>query len=282
MKNMLFTFFAGALLFAFGGTGQAHAQDTNMPDMPAPIANLAAQGAQVRYLGRELGMDGWITIMRGQEQYFYVTPDGKAVLLGMLFDEDGKLITARQIAKMQGDEKALLDVLATEPSLDPSRPGLAQERALRSPAEKLMGDVESSNWITIGDARAPEIYVFIDPQCPHCKTFLEDLKAPYIDTGRMEIRIVPVGFREETQAQAAFLLAAPDGEERLFRHLEGDTTALPAKQDVNTQGVQMNLGLMQAWKFDATPMTVYRNAEGEIKILRGRANDVHAIYDDLT
>jgi thiol:disulfide interchange protein DsbG len=276
---------AAAFLLSASAVRPAAAQDqpdTRAPEMPAPIANLAADGAQVRFLGRELGLDGWLTIKRGQEQYFYVTPDGKAVLMGLLFNENGKLVTARQLARLQGDDRALLDMLAEDkPGGRDSAAGEAHERSLKTPAERLMADVEDSNWIAIGSEKAPAIYVIADPQCPHCKSFLKDLQGPYVDTGKIQVRLIPVGLNERSEAQAAFLLAAPDAKSRWLRHLEGDEKALPAKEDINTQGAQMNLGLMQAWQFDATPMTVYRNAEGEIKIIRGRAGDIHTLYGDL-
>ncbi len=284
MPRVVAFLFAAFTLAAFFVIPAAHAQDAEnmkIPDMPAPIAHLAAEGAQVRYLGRELGMDGWITIKSGQEQYFYVTPDGKAIILGMLFNEDGKLVTARQLAALQGDDSELLDVLAQDPA--PAPANMAQEKELRTPAERLMADVEDSNWVRIGDRNAPPIYVFIDPQCPHCHAFMDDLgSAGYIENGRIQVRMIPVGFRDETLAQAAFLLASPNPEERWLKHMQGDVTALPAKSGISTQGVQKNLGIMQSWKLDATPITVYRNAEGQIKIIRGRANNIQTLYEDLT
>jgi thiol:disulfide interchange protein DsbG len=93
--------------------------------------------------------------------------------------------------------------------------------------------------------------------------------------------MIPVGFREETLSQAAFLLAAPDSEERWYKHLNGDNSALPAKSGTNTQGIQKNLALMQAWKFSVTPMTVYRDKEGKVKIIRGRAGNMSDILADL-
>jgi len=93
--------------------------------------------------------------------------------------------------------------------------------------------------------------------------------------------MIPVGFRDETLAQAAFLLAAPDSKERWYKHLDGDNAALPAKNSINTQGVQKNLALMQAWKFNVTPMTVYRGRDGKVKIVRGRAGEMSDILADL-
>jgi thiol:disulfide interchange protein DsbG len=181
---------------------------------------------------------------------------------------------------MQGD-KELLDLLAEDKS-DMKAAGMAENVELRTPAERLFASVEGSNWTVFGNEKAPAIYVVVDSRCPHCRSFMNDIKKHYIDTGKLQVRVIPIGNTEETVAQAAFLLAAPDAMDRWYRHAAGDDTALPAKQEMNTQAIQMNLGLMQAWKFDVTPITFYRNSKGDIKIVRGRPNDIHAIYADLT
>jgi len=93
--------------------------------------------------------------------------------------------------------------------------------------------------------------------------------------------MIPVGFREETLAQAAFLLAAPDAQARFYNHLDGDDKALPAKNTTSTQGIQKNLALMQTWKFNVTPMTIYRGKDGKVKIIRGRAGSMADILADL-
>ncbi len=259
------------------------AQEVEMPELPAPLQNLAAEGAQVRYLGKHQGLDGWITIKRGQEQYFYVTPDGKGIVMGLLFDDSGTLLTAQQVQDLQGQGDELLDMLAEDdrPASRMSEVGKADNKELRTPSEKLYASVTDSNWVGFGNNKAPFIYVFVDPNCPHCKSLLNDLKQPYIDTGKLQVRLIPVGFSEEAVTKAAFLLAAPNAEERWYAHASGDKTALPAKKGINTQAVQMNLGLVQAWKFDATPITIYRDATGQVKIMRGRANDIHALFADV-
>ena len=110
---------------------------------------------------------------------------------------------------------------------------------------------------------------------------MKDLREDYIEKGLVRLRMVPVGFREETLAQAAFLLASSDAKQRWYKHLDGDAAALPAKTDTNTQGIQKNLALMQAWKFSVTPMTVYRDKAGKVKIIRGRAGNMSDILADL-
>lgn len=261
------------------------AQDASpLPKLPVPIQNLVNEGAQIRYLGKDYGLDAWITIKNGREQYFYVLPDQSAFLTaGMLFDSKAQNITIEQVRRLQENETDVLDILADDytPAIEQQQANSPERLEFKSPSEQLFYDIENSNWVSLGQAGAPIMYSFIDTQCPHCHDMIKDLKVKYLDTGRMQLRIIPIGFREETRAQAAFLLAAPDSEARLYRHLEGDAEALPARSEINQQGVQRNLAIMQAWKFDVTPMNIYRAKDGTVKIVRGRPQDITNLVGDL-
>ena len=265
----------------FGANFALAQSDEPLPELPKPIENLVNEGAQIRYLGRDYGVDAWITIKGGREQYFYVLPDKKAFLMGVMFDETGKLVTAEQVSRLQKDGDNMLDILADDYTAAVDQAAEDDEFEFKSPSEQLFYDIENSNWIPLGTQGAPIMYAFIDPQCPHCHAMLEDLKTDYIDDGRVQVRIIPIGFREETRAQSAFLLAAPNPQERLFNYLGGDESALPARTEINQQGVQRNLALMQSWKFDVTPMVIYRSQAGDIKIVRGRPQDIPALVGDL-
>ncbi|MFP4313410.1 MAG: thiol:disulfide interchange protein DsbG [Alphaproteobacteria bacterium] len=276
-----------SILALIGLASPASAQNesnTNLPELPEPIQNLVNEGAQIRYLGRDYGVDGWLTVKNGQEQYFYVLPDQKAFLMGVMFDNTGQVVTVDQVQRLQKKGDDMLDMLADESmsmieeKIDEQA---SQQTQFKSPSEQLYADIESSNWVPLGEAGAPIMYAFIDPQCPHCHSMIEDMKTSYLDTGRAQLRIVPIGFREETRAQSAFLLAAPDPQRRFYNFLEGDTDALPARAEINQQGVQRNLAIMQSWKFDVTPLVVYRAKDGTVKIVRGRPQDVPALISDL-
>jgi len=275
---------AGLLIAAMPGFAQGE------PPLPEPLKNLANEGAQMRYLGNEGGLNGWIAIKNGQEQYFYVTEDGESFVMGIQFDRNGKVMTLQQVKALQEKNGVALDLFASEnfgQEADPtSQPGIDQivdktKREFKTPAEQLFSDVEGSNWIPLGDANAPYIYSFIDPQCPYCHKFMNDLRANYIDKGLIQVRMIPVGFRPETLAQASFLLAVPNPQNRWYSHLDGDKTALPVTPDINQQGVQRNLAIMQSWKVNVTPFTVYRSKGGEVKIVQGRAQDLSQIMSEL-
>lgn len=275
---ILSLFFAAFMLSA----PSARAQDA-LPQLPDPIQNLVNEGAQIRYMGREHGLDSWLTIKGGQEQYFYVLPDRSAFVMGVLFDSKGKLLTVQQVQKLRAGGDTLLDDLVGQSDAyaqagtqnDPNR------FAMQSPSERLFQDIQGSNWVALGSASAPVAYVFIDPQCPHCHAMIEELRKDYLDAGRLQLRMIPVGFKDETRAQAAFLLATPNPQARWYAHLDGDSAALPAKADISQQGVQRNLAIMQAWKFSVTPMIIYRGADDTVKIIRGKPKDPANFVADL-
>ncbi|HBR68296.1 MAG TPA: thiol:disulfide interchange protein DsbG [Rhodospirillaceae bacterium] len=276
MVNFYLRVLTGFLLI-LAITGGASAQEA-IPQPPAPIQTLVDDGAQIRFLGKEHGLDTWLTIKNGQEQYFYVLPDGQAFLMGIMFDNNGKIVTVDQVRKLQEKGDSVLDSLAA-PAPTPQQPDSFE---FKSPSEQLFFDIENSNWLPFGQPGAPVMYSFIDPQCQHCHAFFDDVrKAGYLENGKAQLRMIPIGFREETQAQAAYLLAAPNPQEKWFQHLDGDEKALPANSEINSQGVKKNLALMQAWKFDATPLIIYRAKDGTVKIVRGRPKDLAALVDDL-
>jgi len=269
-------------LLVYGlSTCNLHAQEA-VPKLPAPIQNEVDNGAQIRFLGRDKGFDGWIVIKNGQEQYFYVKPDGSAFIMGLLFDEKGEVITVDQVQRLQNSDGTLLDSLAGESLITDGNSKIEEQSfEFKTPSERLFYDIENSNWVPIGETGAPILYSFIDPQCPHCHTFIESIRKDFIEKGRVQVRLIPVGFRDETRAQAAFLMATPNPQERWFKHMDGDETALPAKSELNQQGVQRNLSLMQSWKLNVTPMLVYRGKDGSVKIVRGKPQDPAGVIADI-
>lgn len=263
----------------------ALAQDKPLPAKPAFLENLAIDGAQIRYLGNDGGMDGWIAMMRGQEQFFYVTPDGRTAVTGILLDADGRNLSLKQVYDLQqknGGE--MLDFFSDTPApqaeeTDDTPPSFSD--AFKTPSEQLFAQIEKSNWIPLSaQNQGPVVYSFVDAQCPHCHAYLNELRQKgYLDDGTIQLRIVPVGIRPDTQAQAALLLALPNPRERFFRYLDGDDSALPVSKNLNEQGALHNKAIMLSWKLSATPLTIYRDRHEQVKIVEGRPNLASLIKD---
>lgn len=286
--------------------------ETAQPDVPAPIQNLVSGGAQLRYLGEDYGLNGWLVLKNGQEQYFYSTKDGQAVMMGILFNNKGDTVTLKQINELRKKEGPAIDKLAgyessvpaaadtkaplqstapaavegsvpTSVSQDFTNPEALIKAAVKPKSEQLFDGVENANWIALGAKSAPVIYTFIDPECPHCHDFIQNVrKSGYLEQGLIQMRLIPVGvLTENSLTEAAYLLASPNPEKELYAHLDGDKNVLLTDKSVNTQGVQRNIKLMQDWKLDVTPFSVYRARDGKVKILQGVPDDLKKIITEL-
>lgn len=281
-KSLYLCIGLATLSFVSTGTYAQNSNDTLLPKMPEPIQNLANEGAQIRFLGKDNGVDGWIAIKNGQEQYFYVLPSGGFVS-GILFDAKGKAVTMDQINRLRQQSGELLDALTTDTPTVPAHvtdTTKTEKYEFKTPSEQLYYDLENSNWLPVGRAGTPLFYSFVDIQCGHCNNMMEKLK-PHIESSKVQVRIIPVGFRDETQAQAAYLLAAPSPVSLYWRFLDGDKDALPASPEISKQGVQRNMAVMQSWKLSVTPLIVYRAKNGKVKIIRGMPKDLEALIKDL-
>lgn len=281
-----------AVLLCFPAYAGAQKQSSsNAPNPPELIQSLVAQGAQIRYLGNDLGYNGWLGVRAGQVQYFYADPKTGAIFTGILFDQKGKPITFQQITRLQEKEGGVLDVLTgasdqikqIDQIQNAGNPDPAPEDPAKplSKSEKLIRSFEAANWVPLGAANAPIVYMVIDPNCPHCHDQILDLKAAALENGKIQLRIIPVGvLGPDSLKQAAYLLATQDAGSKLISALESKT-ALPVQNDINTQAVQKNMALMVDYKLDATPVSVYRSKAGQVKIVVGRAKDSSLILNDL-
>lgn len=274
-----------AAAFCMVGAFSVQAQDNNntvLPELPDPIQNLANEGAQIRFLGKDYGLEGWIAIKNGKEQYFYVLPDNGGFLTGLLFDENGQAVTVEQVNRLrkQNDGELLDQLTSDRPQKTVKNSQKAEKYEFKKPSEQLFWDIENSNWIPVGKAGTPVIYSFVDPQCPYCHDMMMTMRDE-IEAGKVQVRLIPVGFKEETKAQAAYLLATPAPEEVWWRHMDGDESALPAKREISQQGVERNLAIMQSWKLSVTPLIVYRAKDNSVKIIRGKPKNLNSLINDI-
>ena len=284
MTGFMVAFLAG---ISMGGSSFAQ---TGEPPLPESIEGLVSKGAQVKYLGKISGLDGWIMIYRGQEQYFYVTEDGSAFVSGLLFSADGEPLTVRQVERLQksGEAQILDNLLSREDDREIGSVVANQQKELerlkKSPAEQLYQDVSEANWVTFGQPGAPVVYAFIDPTCSHCHDFIDEMRGEALENGAVELRVLPVSRfpdSKENMQKAAFMLASPQPEKDFYAHMEGKEDALPGQGDLNTQAVQQNLAVIQKWQLDAIPFIIYRSKSGDVKIIRGKVRSPSVLLSDL-
>jgi thiol:disulfide interchange protein DsbG len=265
------------------------AQTAKEPPMPKPLQEQRDRGAQVFYLGQFESLDGWVMIRASQPEFYYVTADGKAMIMGFLFNAEGKLLTGEQLSKLgQADKQGLVKMVAPKLGLpetqapDVMPPPQNQSQENLSASEKLLADMQAAPSVVFGDVSKPMFYAFIDPNCAHCNHFLKSVEANVV-AGQFSVRIIPVGFDAQSQKQGAFALAVGDGAKRFVDHAKGIEAALNTPDTIDTNAVNANVQLMNDWGLSGTPIILYKAAgSGQIKIIRGRPLDLPATIKDLT
>ena len=256
---MLGSLLAMSLLLGVAGCSQA--QQPSKPATPAAggaakaTANRPAVLQGIEKHGFEVmgefdapgGLRGFAGLVGGQQPAAaYVTADGKAVMVGTLFNEKGEDVGAGPI-----------DRLVAKPMSD-----------------RIWNKLDASAWVRDGRADAPRVvYTFSDANCPYCHRFWEAAR-PRVDSGKVQLRHVMVGvIREDSPAKAAAILGAPNPS-AVFLQNEHDfskggitpaasiTPALANKLDAN-QVLMVELG------FQGTPGILFRDAEGVVQRVSG-------------
>ena len=248
-----------------GGEGAPSSVVAAQETIPTVIAAMGEQGATVVPLGEAEGLRGFLVRPpRGGGTYAaYVTPSG-AVLVGLLFGEDGEVVTERQLGEAKAD--GLLDsVPLPTPQRTSASPGVARaERAGAAPsaagargrAELLLDETRAASGFWIG-SQGPVIHVFADPTCPFSERHVRSLKRDAA-AGRLRAHVIPVGILGERGAQRAVEVA---GAQDAARAWDGDAGGGVDRQ-VGAGRVSRNNGLLEAWRVTGVPFSVWEGAQG--------------------
>lgn len=97
----------------------SHAQTNREPNPPEVLNNFVRQGGQLFFLGEYEGMNGWVLIREGQPEYFYENPERTALVMGLLFDKDGQMVTMPQLSRLH--DRVGDDMYATTGKLELSQ-----------------------------------------------------------------------------------------------------------------------------------------------------------------
>ena len=137
--------------------------------------------------------------------------------------------------------------------------------------QKLFDEAENTYWIAEGDG-SKVLYVYYDLKCPACAQAHKVLQ-PYIDSGEIQVRYIPVGaLGPDSLHLASLVLAGEKGNDQLARlktlmkPISSD--ALPYRstpaEDLKRSRVEalMNFQALMATKHPATPAFAYLTEAG--------------------
>ena len=216
-------------------------------ELPAAIQKIQDKGAKI--LGTfdaPDGLRGYAAQYQNRGMALYLTPDGKHVLLGNLYDANGTDLSAEPLQKL----------------------------VYAPMAKAVWAKMEASHWIADGKADAPRVvYLFSDPNCPYCNMFWEQAR-PWVDAGKVQLRHIMVGIiREDSPGKSAALLAAKNPQQALHDHEKaGKASTLKAlgsiPADVQAQ-LDANMQLMSELDVAATPAIFYLDEQGNLQQQQG-------------
>ncbi|AZD17062.1 thiol:disulfide interchange protein DsbG [Pseudomonas chlororaphis] len=216
-------------------------------ELPEAVKKIEAKGAKiVGSFDAPDGLKGYAAQYQNRGMALYLTPDGKHVLLGNLYDADGKDLSAEPLQKL----------------------------VYAPMAKAVWAKMEKSHWIADGKADAPRVvYLFSDPNCPYCNMFWEQAR-PWVNAGKVQLRHIMVGIiREDSPGKSAALLAAKDPQKALQDHEKagkGSSLKPLAKIPAEVQAkLDANMALMDELELSATPAIFYMDDKGELQQQQG-------------
>jgi thiol:disulfide interchange protein DsbG len=216
-------------------------------ELPQAIKQLQAKGAVIKgSFEAPNGLRGYAAEYQNNGIALYLTPDGKHVLVGSLFDEQGQDLSAEPLEKL-----------------------------VYAPMSKaIWAKMEKTAWIADGKPDAPRtVYLFSDPNCPYCNMFWQQAR-PWVESGKVQLRHIMVGIiREDSPGKSAALLAANDPAKALQQHEKaGKASSLKALDKIpeNVQKqLDSNLALMEELGLAATPAIFYLDEQGRLQSQQG-------------
>lgn len=257
----------------------ALAQPEPMPAAAAPSApDLAAipalrhiqeAGAQLMDLGVTHGLRAVFARNGEHFQVFYVAPDGRAVVGGILWDAGGDNVTRRQVEAIPGT----IPTVTIGSMSEPTQP---------QPATSLIKAVEGTTYGLAGNASSPKLWMFFDPQCSFSVRAFQQLQ-PLVASGRVQLAIIPVSILDHedgglsTKTALSLLSLPPD--QIAGAWAAGRVTSEPSPDAAAK--LQANMAASNQIQLRGTPTFVWRNRDGTEGRLDGVTDDFGALITKL-
>ena len=161
---------------------------TSSSVVPA-LGRIASKGAQLTDLGLEHSLRGVFARKGDSFQVFYLTPDGQAMIGGVMWKASGRNVTRQQVTPIDGAIPTVTIGNAPPPRAVASPAPAAAEIATATvpAATSLVAAAESATSGPKGDPNAPKLWVYIDPLCSFSVRAIQQLK-PYVAAGRVQLR----------------------------------------------------------------------------------------------
>lgn len=253
---------AAAFNMTFVSIAEAKSSNKNVSTAAATqLVNkvLSGQGNVQQSFPAANGLIGFVVqSSQGNNGIIYADPKGQYVFVGSIINAQGQDLTQ----------------LYTNQYINSKIAGPAYQ------------DAADTSYFTDGNDNAPhKAYVIIDPNCIFCHVLYQQIK-PLIDNGQLQVRWIPVAFRDPTSPgkAAALLNAGSDAAaDKLMQQNEssfndqsesgGITPLAPNPNDANLTAafnkVNQNTAYFSKYGFQGTPTILYKQGDGKVMMVPG-------------
>jgi thiol:disulfide interchange protein DsbG len=212
-----------------------------------------------------------------QFQVFYATPDYARVIPGVMWDAAGKDLTRDQVAAVPG----------TIPTVTISAGSSAGDAQVAS-ADQVTGTprpiavAKSTAYGSVGDASAPELWMFMDPQCSFSVRAMQQL-TPFITAGKVQLHVIPLSILDGEDSglstRSALNLISMPSDQLVTAWETGQTIGTPAS-DASGK-LQMNMAAAASIHLQGTPTLIWRKANGSAGRLDGIPPDMGGLVASI-
>lgn len=257
------------------------------PDNEATVAGLVTEvsldqlqslaGGNITPLAPAHGLKGYFLRNGPSFQVFYTTPDGKAVIPGVMWDATGKDVTRDQVATIPGAIPTV--VIGDVPPALRSATNAEPDRL----APSVIDAAERTTYGTIGNEGAPQLWMFIDPQCTFSIRAMQQLQ-PYVASGRVQLHVIPLAFLDGednglSTRRALQLVAAPT--DQLVQAWETGQSPQDGTSAEAGLKLQANMGAADALQVKGTPTFLWRKNDGSSGRFDGLPPSIDALLGEI-
>ncbi|MCV6599921.1 MAG: thioredoxin fold domain-containing protein [Alphaproteobacteria bacterium] len=269
------------------------------PEDVRVLKSFIEQGLKFIYLGEKNSVDNWLSVKGNTVQLFSTTLDGKGLIIGSVYDENGDNSNLENIKKFFPkigetmyifSQKMVKDSISSEiESFKQKNQELLQQ--IQSKEEKKSSVIKSEIWASLentyyieqGDVNAPIVYFFSDLLCGHCKALYSKLDS-YINAGRIRVRYIPVGILSEQSVISAlglFSTKNPSDAWKKYNETQDNSLLTVDTTDAAISKLKRNVETFDKWNLRGTPSLFYKNVSGEVKFVYGQPDNIEDFIYDL-
>lgn len=254
------------------------------PDGQAAVAGLMADisveqlremaGKQLQTLAEQHGLPVYFLRNGPKFQVFYATPDHQRLIAGVMWGANGENLTQTAIAGIPGTTPTV--TLGNVPEGAAASP--AAEVVPVNPSVSLLAVAEHTSYGSVGNDKAPRLWMFIDSQCRFSVRAMRELQ-PYVTSGRVRLNIIPLSILDSednglsTRNALGLISAGRDG---MFQAWQTGNMPTSEGPDVASK-LDGNMQAAAAAQVRGTPTFVWRKPDGSEGRMDGIPNDVGAM-----